>query len=255
MDRNILGSLAVRYEGNWQKIAAAVKRDEQIILPVKDTFITIMDREYPECLRELAYPPWVLFYEGDISLLQKPMVSVVGSRRLIPYGRKMTELVSSVLAEKYTVVSGMAKGADACAHSAAMKKGRTVGVIGSGLGTSYPKENLALYKEMRKTQLIISEFPHDTGVRKHHFPWRNRILAALGSRIFVTQAEEKSGTMITVNEALELAKDVYCVPYPFASREGKGCSRLIAEGAMILYDIEQLREIAALQDGITRQNV
>ena len=245
MDRNTLASLSVRYEGNWKMIEQAVRNNEKSSLPVRDAFITILDEEYPACLKELKYPPWVLFYEGDISLLHTPMASVVGSRNIVSWGRKITILTAGILSQRYTIVSGMARGADACAHEAALIRGRTIGVTGSGLGVRYPKENEALYRKMASTQLLITEFPHHTGVRKQNFPWRNRILAALGEFTVVTQAQEKSGTMITVNEALELSRDVYCVSYPFASREGRGCSRLIAEGAMILYDIEQLYEIGS----------
>lgn len=243
--RDLIAAYAYRYNGNWQKIRNAMEAQEDPLShPIKEKYITIFDEEYPSSLMDLQCPPWILFYQGDISLLKKPMATIVGSRNISPYGKKVTEKAADILKESHVLVSGMAKGADACVHERAMDGGHTIGVIGSGLKTCYPKENLHLYEKMRQSNLILSEFPEHVGVQRYHFPWRNRILAALGSLTVVTQARMHSGTMLTVNEALEMNRDIYCFPYPFGYPEGEGCNKLIAEGAMILYDISQLRDIA-----------
>ena len=100
---------------------------------------------------------------------------------------------------------------------------------------------------LEKEQLILSEYPDTTGVKKYHFPWRNRILAALGDCVVVTQAALKSGTMATVNEALELGKEVWCFPYPYNEEAGKGCNLLISQGANILYDEDILKNLRPLR--------
>lgn len=246
-EREYLADLAYMHSGEWPRIADAIRRKQQPVHCLKhEQYITIMDEEYPESLRKLRYPPWVLFYEGNIELLKKPMVTVVGSRNLCAYGKTMTEMVSAILNEKYVLVSGLAKGADAVVHQTALDGNKdTIAVIGSGLGTHYPKENEQLYQGIREHGLILSEYPYAVGVQKHHFPWRNRILAGLGESLFVTQAEEKSGTMLTVNEALALSKDVWCIPYPVSDHYGAGCNRLIEEGAGIISSRQQLFDMTA----------
>ena len=241
--RERLIAAAVFYEGNWNRIKEALIKKEEFTNTSAQNCITIYDEEYPACLKELKYPPFVLFYKGDIGLLKKPMITIVGSRELSPYGKQVTEAASRILAKKYVIVSGLAKGADGSAHAMALRYGKTVGVIGSGLGTRYPAVNIPLYKEMEQRGLIVSEYPYHTGVRREHFPWRNRILAALSARVIVTGARLRSGTMLTVNEALELGRDVYCFPYPFGEESGMGCDRLILEGAGILYTEDQLYEL------------
>ncbi|MCF0109286.1 MAG: DNA-protecting protein DprA [Erysipelotrichaceae bacterium] len=230
------------FNGDWHQISKALKDDLPITEPffIADNFITLFDEEYPQSLKELRYPPWVLYYKGDISLLKREMVAVVGSRKMIPYGAWMTRAIVNHLPKRYGIVSGMARGVDALAHETAIAGGHfTIGVIGSGLDIQYPKENKDLYERM-KDQLIISEYPHFTGVKKHHFPWRNRIIAALAKKVIVTQATYKSGTMLTVNEAITLGKEIWCVPYPFNEEAGRGCNLLIQQGAQLLQTFEDI---------------
>lgn len=213
--RERLIQLSIFYNGNWSKIAKGIATNEIVPhLPLKSPCITIYDAVYPDCLKRLRYPPWVLYYQGDISLLEKKCMTIVGSRELTDYGKRVTKVASSILSRKYVIVSG--------------------------LKIQYPSCNADLYKTMQKEHLIISEYPYDTGIQKHHFAWRNRILAALGEACIVTSAKVRSGTMLTVNEAINLSKDVWCFPYPFESEEGKGCNKLVQEGAFLLYDTKQL---------------
>lgn len=239
-----LADLAYVYGGEWPRIARAIEKKEQPLHTKKyESYITICDEDYPEVLKKLRYPPWVLFYAGNIELLKEPMMTIVGSRNLTDYGKRMTCMVSSILKKKYVLVSGLAKGADALVHEEALHGGKTIAVIGNGLGTHYPSENDVLYQKIADTGLILSEYPFHSPPYRHHFPWRNRILACLGESTVVTQAKEHSGTMITVNEALNLGKDIYCVPYPLEDENGTGCNRLIEEGAGMLYTKEQLYDL------------
>jgi DNA processing protein len=243
--RERIAQYAYAYEGDWNQISRAIQKN--LVLSsrqIKENYITFFDEAYPEQLRQLRYPPWILFYEGDLSLLKQPMMTIVGSRELNEYGKKNTEAAVSILKDSYVIVSGLAKGADACAHEAALKGGKTIGVIGCGLGRVYPACNRQLYQKIRQNGLILSEYPYFTGPQKYHFPWRNRILAALGEACIVTQAAVNSGTMLTVNEAISLSKDIWCFPYPFLEESGKGCNRLIEQGAGILYEEEQLLDFS-----------
>ena len=244
LKREDIAYYAYRYNGDWDAIAKAVSRNETPVLQdIHEPYITLLDENYPACLKQLQYPPWILFYRGDVSLLNKPMTTIIGSRTLTPYGACMTVNCASILKERYVLVSGLAKGADALVHRTAFAGGHTIGVIGSGFSRCYPPVNRPLYTEMAANHLILSEYPYPCGVRKEHFPWRNRILAALGSSLIVTQAALHSGTMITVSEALQLGRDIYCFPWPYEDACGAGCDRLIEEGAMVLYTEEQIRAI------------
>lgn len=240
-----IAQYSIRYEGDWSKIAAALKNREPVIpQKITDPFITIFDEDYPEALHDLRFPPWVLFYRGNIELLKRPAVTIVGSRRMTGYGKRVTALSASVLSEKYVLVSGLAKGVDGIVHRTAIGcGGNTVGVIGCGLNTRYPRENEYLFRAMEKEQLILSEYPSSTGVKRHHFPWRNRILAALGQRVIVTQASLRSGTMGTVNEAMNLDREIWCFPYEFDDETGSGCNLLISQGANIMRDRRDLEEM------------
>ncbi len=249
--QEILASYSWKYAGDWGKIAIAIRENEPAeVYPPTGNYITIYDAAYPDRLRGLRYPPWVLYYRGDLSLLKRPCVTVIGSRELSQYGKEATERCSALLAKQFVLVSGLARGADGIVHRTAIGAGgKTIGVIGCGMNVRYPRENEYLYRIMERQQLILSEYPDPTGVRKHHFPWRNRILAALGDCVIVTQAAVKSGTSGTVAAALELGREVWCIPYPYDEECGKGCNLLISQGANILYEdsiLDDLRPLRAL---------
>jgi len=227
---------AIKYEGSYEKIAVAIKRQEEITCSGwKEGVITILDKEYPAVLKQLRYPPFVLFYKGNLSLLDQSAISIIGSRNPESYGVEMTKLIVRNCHRKFVIVSGLAKGIDAIAHHEAMITQRnTIGIIGCGIDRIYPMENQHLFEDLTKNGLIISEYPAFTPPRKHHFPFRNRLIAALGEKCVVTAATLKSGTMLTVNEALTLGKEVLCIPYPIGSKSGEGCNLLISQGAGIL---------------------
>lgn len=241
--RELILYYALTYGGEWHKITNAIKKNEKWnFVSYQGNYITIEDRGYPEKLRRLACPPWILFYEGNIDLLQRRGCGIVGSRCASINGIRNCSEITKVLKEKYVIISGMAKGIDAQAHCCALND-KTIGVIGCGLDVVYPKENVVLYQQMRKNQLLISEYPYGCKPLAYHFPWRNRIIAALSEAIVVVEARKRSGSLLTVNEALELDIPVYCVPYAFLDEAGAGCNLLISQGANILCDREDLADI------------
>lgn len=241
--RNKILYYALKYKGEWQQITNAIanqERTEEIDYPYP--YVTILDKEYPSAFRALRYAPWVIFYEGDYSLLEQRAISIVGTRECNAYGKKMAIHVCQLLKQQAVIVSGLAKGIDAIVHQEALDA-HTIGVVGCGVNISYPKENSLLYEKMRKHHLILSEYPHDSRPMAYHFPWRNRLIAALGSSLVVIQAKKRSGTLLTVNEALELGKSIYCIPHNFSDYYGLGSNLLLSQGANILIDDDDISAI------------
>ena len=234
MTREDIAQYSYRYAGNWKAVEQAILQEEKNpYYTVYEPYITYLDPEYQEEFRHLEYPPWVLFYRGNVAILEKRKVTIVGSRKISERGEYYTKQVCAKLKKDFVLVSGLAKGVDAMVHQSCLEDGLTIAVIGSGLEVHYPRCNEKLYQQLSRNHLILSEWPGYVGVQKVHFPWRNRLLAALGEKIIVTQAKSRSGTMITVQEALQLGKDVYCLPYPLDEIEGSGCNQLIQEGASL----------------------
>ena len=231
--RELLICLAVKYRGDYRAVRQALKNREEISLRSLPDAITIMDCDYPEELLKLRYPPYVLFYRGKRELLSKRKMAVVGSRQMSEYGCLVTKKIIEGLNPCFTTVSGMAKGVDAVVHWNSLN---TIGVLGCGLNVHYPWENEQLYQMMFDSQLVISEYPDDVRPLRHHFPFRNRIIAALGEGLIVTEAAVKSGTMLTVNETLNLGKEVYVVPHRITDVTGAGCNYLIKQGANVITD-------------------
>ena len=235
---------AIRYSGDYNKIRKAIDCNEKYTKIIYDgNYLCICDKEYPNILKELKNPPYVLFYEGDLSLLYKDAVSVVGSRDITRLGKSYIELLMKYINKEYVIISGMAKGVDGFTHNLALTSHNTIGVIGCGLDIAYPAENNELYKRMKKDQLLISEYPKGVKPYAWHFPMRNRIIAALGKCLVVIEAKKRSGTLLTVNEALELDREVFCFPYPFIENEVSGCNLLIESGASVIVDISTMKEL------------
>ena len=236
MNREILIALALKYHGEVSRMYKALKGNENIEGINLNNAITILDEAYPRSLLELKDPPLVLFYKGNLSLLKEASVGVVGSREACEYATKVTIDLVNELKKRYTIVSGMAKGIDSIAHRSSLSH-KTIAVLGSGIEYIYPFSNKALYTKLAEDHLIISEYPGFCKPLAYHFPIRNRIIAALSNKLFVMQSSTKSGTLITVNEALNLNKEIYALPFNIDIPEGQGTNMLIEEGAnMILYE-------------------
>ena len=233
LDRKILIAYAKKYQGNYDKILKAIANKEMIEPEDDKRAITILDEEYPAAFLSLSDPPFVLFYKGDLNLLKKQCVGIVGSRRVSEYSLKATKTIAKALSLKYVIVSGMAKGIDRLAHLEAIHSG-IIGILGSGIDYIYPYANKDLYELMGNKGLLISEYPDHTIPYAKHFPFRNRLIAALSDKIFVMKSDIKSGTMTTVDKALKLGKEVYVLPYRIDDDDSLGNNLLIYEGAEII---------------------
>lgn len=200
---------------------------------------------YPSSLHDLIDPPAILYLKGDPALLSAPeKIAVIGSRKAQNYSHSVIQqLLPPLLAEGFVIVSGLAKGADAMAHRCAIDSGgKTIAVIGSGFLHPYPKANEELFSIIEETQLLVSEYPPYMTPRKWNFPMRNRIISGLSKGVIVTQAEVKSGTLSTIEHALDHGKDIFAVPGDIFSPLSAGPHKLISEGAKPVWNGAQVLE-------------
>lgn len=200
--------------------------------------LTATDPEYPGALREIHDPPIVLYIRGRLEKRDANAIGVVGTRKPSYYGQETTKRLSYQLAYSgYTVFSGLARGVDTLAHTAALAaKGRTVAVLGSGIDTLYPPENRELAERIAAQGAVLSEFPLSTQPDRQTFPMRNRIVSGCSKGVLVTECAENSGALITANQALEQGRSVYAVPGPVDRPGSRGCNRLIQQGAKLVQD-------------------
>lgn len=213
-----------------------------------DRLLDLEDADYPAALRDLALPPPVLYCRGEIP--QGPAVAIVGSRRMSPYGREVTELFAGRLAAAgVTIVSGFALGVDAVAHRAAVARpeGRSVAVLGCGIDVDYPRGNGDLAGKLASQGAVISELAFGAPPRRWHFPVRNRVIAALADATLVIQARPRSGSLITAHHALELGREVFAVPGSIFDELALGTNGLIADGAHVAATPEDLLERLAVK--------
>lgn len=195
---------------------------------------------YPRRLHHLPDPPAPLYVRGDLACLGRPCVAVVGSRRSTEYGRRAARELARVAASAgWTVVSGMALGIDGAAHRGALEGGGgTVAVLGSGPDVPSPRSHARLMNEILASGAVLSEYAPGTEARPHHFPRRNRILAALAHRVVVVEAALRSGALITAREALELGREVWAVPGSIFSPGTPGTHALLEDGAVPVASME-----------------
>ncbi|MGI6713563.1 MAG: DNA-processing protein DprA [Bacilli bacterium] len=257
--RELLVYLAIRYQGDFDKILEAIRRKEKIeeekvkeaLKTIKCSYCTLLDDDYPASLKQVYKPPLVLFYYGDWSLVNtvKDRIAVIGTRKPTAYGERMTKkIVTDLVTMGQVIVSGLALGIDTIAHQAAIAQGgMTIAVLGSGIEHCYPVRNQELYQTIKEHHLLISEYPGNLPARKEHFPIRNRLVAALSDAVFVAEAHQRSGTLITVSQALSQGKDIYCLPYP--ADTASVCNQLIKDGA---YLVEKASDIVF--QGVKREN-
>ena len=206
--------------------------------------ISFFSERYPESLKNIAQPPLALFYEGNIDFLEYPSIAMVGARLATPYASQVLyQFIPKLVLENLVIVSGLAKGVDRLSHELAiLAGGKTIGVIGCGLDRCYPKEISNLFQEMKQKQLVLSEYPLGTPIKKHHFPMRNRIIAGLTQGTCVIEAKERSGSLITAQLALDNGKEVFAIPGEILSGQSSGCHRLIQDGAKCVYRMEDILE-------------
>lgn len=209
------------------------------------SILTIVDDNYPFVLKTIKDPPYVLYALGDIALLTDiPALSVIGTRNpsseAIP---KLQLVVTRLIEENWVIVSGMAKGIDSYAHKLALRmQGKTIAVLGGGFNHIYPRQNIPLFHSLTKHGLVLSEYSPSVPPERFRFPERNRIISGLSFGTLVLEATERSGTLITVDAALDQGREVYAVPGSPAAPQSKGCHRMIQDGAMLVSDAGDILE-------------
>lgn len=206
--------------------------------------INFSSDKYPKQLREIYNPPKRIYAIGNIEILNKVGIAIVGSRKATEYGKKVAFRLSKDLSERdIVIISGLAKGIDSHAHigSLNVQNGKTIAVLGSGIKVIYPKENIELARQIvRKGGCIISEYPPDDTPNKSNFPERNRIISGLSKGVVIVEASEKSGALITADFALEQGREVFAVPGNIYSTTSVGTNKLIQQGAKLVMCVEDI---------------
>jgi len=219
------------------------ERELEIIRGKAYTLLTFEDFGYPRYLREIYDPPLVLYCAGRAEVLEDPGVAIVGSRRPTPYGRVLAEKLAGDLASRgCAIVSGLAVGIDACAHWGAVRKGRTIAVLGSGLDVCYPRVNRGLAEKIMERGVVLTEFRIGTPPLQQNFPVRNRIISGLAMGLVVVEAAERSGSLISAGFALDQGREVMAVPGNVTSELSRGTNGLVKAGAKL---VETWEDVAA----------
>jgi DNA processing protein len=223
-------------EAGRRLVADAEQAGARVLIPSDDDF--------PQPLRTIPDPPPVLFAVGDLALLRRPAVAVVGSRDHTAYGEAVARgLAGEAGRAGIVVVSGMARGLDAMAHTAALDRGGgTIGVLGNGIGVIYPAANRALYQRVAAQGLLLTEFPPGEKPHAGSFPRRNRLISGLARVTVVVEAAIGSGALITAGTALDQGRDVVAVPGPITSVVSAGANRLIRDGATPYLELADLMQ-------------
>jgi DNA processing protein len=221
-------------EAGQRLLESAARAGASVLLPT--------DAEYPDVLRTIPDPPLVLFALGDLALVRRPAVAVVGSRDHSRYGGEICRAIAGGAASAgIVVVSGMARGLDAVAHTAALEAGgATIGVLGNGFGVVYPAANRELYQRVAAGGLLLTEFPPGERPNAGSFPRRNRLISGLARVTVIVEAKAGSGALITADAALEQGREVMAVPGPITSPVSHGTNRLIRDGAGPLLEMADL---------------
>lgn len=210
--------------------------------------VTLADPEYPQRLLETADPPTLLYVKGQLDLLNRPALAIVGSRNATAQGIANAEAFSEVLARAgLVIVSGLALGIDAAAHRGSLRAaggsgGATLAVIGTGIDRVYPARNRDLARDIAAHGTLVSEFPLGTPAIAANFPRRNRIISGMARGVLVVEAAERSGSLITARLAGEQGRDVFAIPGSIHSPLSKGCHRLIQQGAKLVDNAEDILE-------------
>jgi DNA processing protein len=224
----------------WRRARAALDTLDRVGARV----VTQADAVYPQSFRTLADPPFVLYALGDVHLMSEPAIGIVGTRAPTDYGRQVASRMAYELARAgYGIASGMARGIDAVAQTAALDAGgATVGVLGHGIDRMYPPDNERLFRRVREWGLLISEMAPGEEPLAGNFPRRNRLIAALSAGVLVVEMGEKSGARHTVEFALELGKEVFAIPGPIGSPMSAGTNQLLKEGARLVTSAQDILE-------------
>lgn len=207
-------------------------------------FVCRQSPDFPERLRDIPDAPFGIYVLGQLPGQQERSVALIGARNCSGYGAHMAAELGKELARAgVQVISGMAKGIDGISQQSALNAGgKSFAVLGSGVDVCYPAANRTLYSRLKEAGGILSEYPPGTVPRPERFPPRNRIISGLADTVIVVEAREKSGTLITVDMALEQGREIYCLPGRTTDKLSEGCNRLIAQGAGIFVSVEDFLE-------------
>lgn len=213
----------------------------------KVSFVTLEDIDYPQLLKQIKNPPFVLFYKGDVEVLKHVQhdvcIGIVGTRKITDYGRQVTETITKELVESdCVIVSGLAMGVDAVAHQTTIdNNGKTIAVLGCGVDCCYPRENQRLYEQMLDSGgLVVSEYGIGQQPTVGSFPSRNRIIAGLSHGVVVTEGAVDSGALITAKDATSNRRKVFAVPGPVTSSLSQGPYQLLKQGASIVSSAKEI---------------
>ena len=206
--------------------------------------LTWADRRFPGLLKEIFDPPVLLYARGDLSLLDRSCLAVVGSRKPTPYGSAIAERLCADLAGRgLVIVSGLARGVDSSAHRGALAAGgKTTAVLGCGIDQCYPSENKKLKAEIERKGLVLSEFPIGSFAAPQNFPIRNRLISGLSLGVVIVEAAQYSGSLITARLALEQNREVFAVPGSVTNKNSWGPNTLIKQGAKLVQDWKDIVE-------------
>ncbi|MGL4736820.1 MAG: DNA-processing protein DprA [Cellulosilyticaceae bacterium] len=226
---------------SFKKELPAIERELLELATVGVQLVTIEEARYPRLLKEIYDPPLALFVKGDVQVLDRPMIAVVGARKCSEYGYRMAQQLSLELARRgLCVVSGLARGIDEAAHKGAIAGGKSIAVLGTGVDRCYPAGHRELYERLQGCGGVISEFSLGTEPMPFHFPKRNRIISGMCFGTVVIEAAEKSGSLITTDLALEQNREVFAVPGNIDSQLSRGTNALIQKGCKLIMSVEDI---------------
>lgn len=220
-----------------------IKQYKKRLLALGIGYVTMYDANYPKVFLSLFEPPYVLYYRGTF-IEHEISIGIVGSRKCTAYGAKVAEHFGEELAGNgVNIISGMARGIDSYGHKGALKgNGFTTAVLGCGINICYPKENVELMKQIIQNGCILSEYGLDVSPKPGLFPMRNRIISALSNGILLIEAKEKSGSLITVDCALEQGKDIFAIPGDVLGRSNEGSNNIIRLGGKPVFNVQDILE-------------
>jgi DNA processing protein len=230
---------------NGKKYKTYLEKVTKWLTNHQNKILTFLDDNYPENLKHISNLPIILYCSGNIELLKKSQLAIVGARNNSVYGKNATNKICTGLQNsQLSIISGLAYGIDTLAHKFAIENNlSTIAVVGTGVDIIYPSSNRELYERLLKTNnLIISELPLGTAPLRHHFPQRNRIISGLAKGVVIVEAAKKSGSLITAQLALEQNKEVFAIPGSIFSKTSEGCNELIKQGAKLVCDINDILE-------------
>ena len=242
--------LARRGGGRAPRIADAggVRSEIDAVARLGARYLFIGEAPYPAALAEIPTAPPALIVSGDLSLLDKPVIAMVGARNASAAARRLTrELAHRLGQEGQVIASGLARGIDTAAHIGSIETG-TIAVIAGGIDIYYPPENEELQRAIGERGVLIAEQPPKSEPKARHFPWRNRIIAGLGMGTVVVEAAPKSGSLITARQANEFGREVMAVPGSPLDPRAQGCNLLIREGATLVQNADDVLEALAPMD-------